>query len=130
MPAHVTLLIDSGPANVGQSITFDRPAKCLVGRDASCGLRLDDPRDPPHVSRKHCELIVEPPSVLVRDLDSPYGTTITGRLRGCRAPPAMARGRLFDGDTLGVADHQLRVSPSPLLCSACLQAIHGESARR
>ena len=63
--------------------------------------RSDDPRDPPHVSRKHCELIVEPPSVLVRDLDSAYGTSINDRLLGCRATPAVALGRLFDGEVAG-----------------------------
>ena len=42
------------------------------------------------------------------------------------AAPSPAAVSLFDGDTLGVADYRLRVSTSPVLCSACGNTVEGE----
>jgi hypothetical protein len=130
MSAHVSFVVSSAPADVGRQFAFQAPTRCIVGREASCGLRLDDPRNPPQLSRRHCELILEPPAILVRDLDSTHGTTINGRLLGSKAAPSVVLGRLFDDDVLGVADYQLRVSTSPVLCSGCLQAITDEDGLR
>lgn len=123
MSAQVTLVIDSGPAGLGQGFSFAQPQRCLVGRDAACQLLLEDPRSPPLVGRRHCELILEPPSVLVRDLDSLNGTFINGQLLGNRASPSVSLGRLFDGDVLGVADYRLLVRTSPAACAGCLEVI-------
>jgi hypothetical protein len=117
MAGHVTL-IGSAP----EGLTFAGPARCLVGRADSCGLRLSDLRDPPQVSRQHCELIIDPPSVLVRDLGSQNGTFLNGRMIGSRAAPSPEALPLFDGDAIGVADHRLLVRTSPVLCSVCLRS--------
>jgi hypothetical protein len=127
MSAHVTLVVVSGP-NEGREFAFTAAARCVVGRDASCDLRLDDPRNPPQVSRRHCELMLQPPAVQVRDLDSQNGTFINSRLAGSRAAPSVTAVPLFDGDTLGVADYRLRVGTSPVLCSACRQVADVERA--
>src|SRR5262245_13079993 len=112
MSARVTFLVLSGPAS-GQQYDFDQPIRCIVGRGTDCGLRLDDSRAPPEVSRRHCELILDPPRIQVRDLESLRGTSINGQLIGSREVPSVL-GRLFDGDTLGVADCRIRISTSPV----------------
>jgi eukaryotic-like serine/threonine-protein kinase len=130
MPASVTLTVVSGPGS-GQEIVFEERAQCMIGRDPKCTLRLDDPRNPPQVSRQHCLLDIIPPDVRIRDLGSQNGTFVNGRLIGKRgdAGPA-AEVDLHDGDTLGVADVVLRVDTHPVLCSTCRSEVPREERDR
>lgn len=47
-----------------------------VGRDASCGLRLEHDS---HVSRNHAVLVIEPLRVTIQDLGSRNGTSVNGK---------------------------------------------------
>ncbi len=69
----------------------------LVGRDASCDLRIGSSR----ISRHHCCLAPEGNEITVRDLGSTNGT----RINGC----SVIRGRLRDGDELTLAHASYRL---------------------
>lgn len=47
----------------------------VIGRDADCQIRLNNPQ----VSRKHARLVIEADQVLVSDLGSRNGTFVAGR---------------------------------------------------
>jgi two-component system, NtrC family, nitrogen regulation response regulator GlnG len=64
------LVVLSGSA-AGQELPIGA-AGCLIGKDASCQLRLDDPQ----VSRKHLEVHVVDAGLLLRDLGSKNGTFV------------------------------------------------------
>jgi len=68
-------------------------ASFLVGRDADCDIRVDDPR----VSRRHARLLIARGELGVEDLGSANGTRVNGR--GVRR-----RHRLASGDVLTLGD--------------------------
>jgi pSer/pThr/pTyr-binding forkhead associated (FHA) protein len=57
-------------------ISVDRT--CVIGRNADCEVPLSDP----NASRRHAELSLDGPNVVVRDLESRNGTFVDGRLIG------------------------------------------------
>lgn len=67
-----------------------RGAKTILGRRRDCGLRIGTP----DVSRQHCEVLVEPGNIRVKDLGSSNGTFVNG----ARVPEAA----LHAGDRLTV----------------------------
>lgn len=69
----VRLFVSNDKANVKKVILR---SDTLIGRAADCNLRIASQE----VSRRHCSIrLVEPCSVLVRDLDSSNGTFVDGR---------------------------------------------------
>jgi serine/threonine protein kinase len=93
--ASILLMADSGqPIRLFQGTT-------ILGRSSECDvvLRAGD------VSKRHCQIIVQPDQVLVEDLGSANGTFVNG------AP--VDHCQLRDGDRLSVADHTFQVRLSP-----------------
>ncbi|MDD5308418.1 MAG: FHA domain-containing protein [Deltaproteobacteria bacterium] len=66
------LVAVSGPGRASRFELPPPPAKVVVGRASSCGIRLDDP----DVSREHAEIVVGTEGVLVRDLKSRNGVVM------------------------------------------------------
>lgn len=70
----------------------------LVGRDRGADVQVDDR----WVSRRHCELRVADGQLLVRDLESRYGTLVNGQ--------HIQQAPLMPGDELTLGVRTLRVS--------------------
>ncbi|MDG4805587.1 serine/threonine-protein kinase [Micromonospora sp. WMMD1120] len=77
MPASPTVTVVVRLGSHTESYAFDRRARIVVGRAPDCGIHVDDGRR--RISRHHCLLDVDPPTVRVRDLDSRNGTLVNGR---------------------------------------------------
>jgi serine/threonine-protein kinase len=74
---HVILTCINGPAK-GASYEFDQPRQCIMGRAPDCDIQLTGSVLFANVSRRHCELDIDPPHVRVRDLGSRNGTWLNG----------------------------------------------------
>ncbi|GEM_PF-4504884 len=55
------------------------PMRCTVGRANDCGVRLSGDERDHTISRHHCQLDIDPPSVRVQDLGSLNGTYRNGK---------------------------------------------------
>jgi pSer/pThr/pTyr-binding forkhead associated (FHA) protein len=77
MASQVKLTLKDGVSPDKEYVFSDRTI-CTVGRAADCFLQL--PADLLHqsISRHHCLLDIDPPSVRVRDLGSRNGTFVNG----------------------------------------------------
>ncbi|MBN1865248.1 MAG: FHA domain-containing protein [Victivallales bacterium] len=63
----------------GEEFVFDEKGLCLIGRSSDCALQIPKEKDM-RISRRHCLLILDPPSVRIRDLGSRNGTLVNGEL--------------------------------------------------
>jgi pSer/pThr/pTyr-binding forkhead associated (FHA) protein len=115
MSARVILTATHG-ALKGQEYTFTGKARCVLGRSQACDVQV--PAADFTVSRRHCLLDVDAPTVTVQDLGSLNGTFVNEELIGRRdkridAAEACAitqpRYSLGDGDELRVGDLVFRV---------------------
>ena len=61
-----------------EQVVFDEPKHCVIGRADDCDIRLAGDVSYANVSRHHCELEIDPPSIRVRDLGSRNGTWLNG----------------------------------------------------
>ena len=119
MAVKVTLTFTSGTLK-GQQREFTQPAKCVIGRSRDCDVRLPALPEFLRVSRRHCVLDIDPPSVQVRDLGSRNGTFLNGEnialcLSGVEEESAeeFAWHTLKEGDELRVGDTTLCVGIPP-----------------
>jgi pSer/pThr/pTyr-binding forkhead associated (FHA) protein len=86
----VTLTVDGRVVPITSS-------RVVVGRSRECDVRVDDG----NVSRRHCEVAQESPTVwVVADLGSTNGTEVNGR-------KVSRRTRLDDGDRITVGGTEL-----------------------
>jgi serine/threonine protein kinase len=69
----------------------------VLGRGRQCDVVLSAP----HVSRRHCRVLVEADGVVIEDMGSTSGTYVNGR--------RVERARLQDGDRIDLAGEQLAV---------------------
>lgn len=104
MSAKIVLTITQGELSGTQYVYEDREV-CTIGRHRDCNVRL--PSDAAHaqVSRYHCLLDINPPSIRVRDLGSGNGTYVNGQRVGSQQKSPGADGLerdLVDGDLLQV----------------------------
>ena len=83
-----------------QERTFTGPARCFVGRSNDCDIQIPSSPEFLGVSRYHCLLDIDPPTVQVRDLGSRNGCFVNGR--------RIREHRLRDGDLIAVGHHQMR----------------------
>lgn len=95
--SHVTLTVLSGPHR-GQRWTFDRPTRLTVGRGEPANIRLGKESA---LSKCHCELNIDPPTVHLSDLKSTNGTSVNG----VRVTEAV----LSAGDQFGVGETSIAV---------------------
>ncbi|MDX1431151.1 MAG: FHA domain-containing protein [Gammaproteobacteria bacterium] len=120
MSGSVTLDVIRGKLK-GKSIAFDKRTVCVIGRALDCNVIL--PSDDAHItiSRYHCLLDINPPSVRVRDFGSRNGTFVNGVNIGQRRtkprPPTIGESLfpqhdLRDGDELALGDTVFRISTS------------------
>jgi predicted component of type VI protein secretion system len=95
----VKLIVASGKS-AGRSIAIKRN-KLLIGRAEECDIRpLSE-----DVSRRHCQVTVEPTQVWVEDLGSRNGTFVNGAKIEART-----RTRVSSGDVIRVGALELKVS--------------------
>jgi serine/threonine-protein kinase len=118
MSATVTLTVLHGSLK-GKEFTFEDPEVLIVGRSRDCDLSLPNVEANALVSRHHCMLNIDPPSVRIRDLDSMNGTYVSGELIGMRETGRKAGGvptllwparELHDGDEIQVGTNVFRVA--------------------
>ena len=119
MAAKVTLTVLGGALD-GTEFEFDKPNRCVIGRSEDCSVRLPSRGWAfQMVSRHHCQLEIDPPTIQVRDLGSRNGTYVNDRLIGLRAPeesPESAAAiasfpyELHDEDILAIGPVHFRVS--------------------
>jgi pSer/pThr/pTyr-binding forkhead associated (FHA) protein len=123
--APITLTV-LGHRGEEKRFTFDQPATCVIGRASDCDIVLDG-LEHLDVSRYHCQLEFDPPTVRVRDLGSRNGTFVNGVKIGQRRtwerPWEVQREEypaheLQDGDELRIGDVVLRVQVGALADAA------------
>jgi eukaryotic-like serine/threonine-protein kinase len=120
MSEKITLTVIQGSLK-GKEYVFENNAWCVIGRAEDCDIRL--PRDfgQMDVSRHHCLLEIDPPSIRVRDLGSLHGTYVNGETIGQRPrdqlpedvnPGSCPAHDLNSGDELRVGNTVFRVNIS------------------
>jgi len=97
-----------------QRFEFEEPRLCLVGRARDCDIATPDSDVNLLISRHHCLLEIDPPSVRVHDLGSTNGTFVNGIKINRKQTSAGGHGptkgvKLFDGDEVALGPVVLRV---------------------
>ena len=108
---NVTFLITK-PGHETETVIIDKPVEMTIGRSAHCTCRLDFD---PMVSRMHAVLLIDPPSVRVKDLNSTNGIFINGEhFGGTGREKIVQPHELRDGDEvrIGATVFRLRVGDS------------------
>ncbi|MBI1915420.1 MAG: FHA domain-containing protein [Planctomycetes bacterium] len=108
MSTHVTLTAKEGPL-AGRKFVFGENTLCTLGRSHDCQLCLTTEVPDLTISRRHCLLEIDSPSVRVHDLGSRNGTYINGEKVGQRTgmrpqevPTSTLPRTLCNGDLLRV----------------------------
>jgi pSer/pThr/pTyr-binding forkhead associated (FHA) protein len=116
-PTRITLMVAQGSLK-GKTYSFEEPTRCAIGRAEDCEVQLPMDLEHADISRHHCLLEIDPPSVRVRDLGSRNGTFVNGVMIGKRSrsqsPEEAARGNfmaqeLKDGDEIRVGQMVFQV---------------------
>ena len=117
-------------------VTFDGPAELTVGRSGGCNYCLDFD---PMVSRMHAVLLIDPPSVRIKDLNSTNGLIINGEVFGALNNQMLIQPfELRDGDevyvgltrfVVGVFDSELDLGPELTKIKAEQEAAGAEQKR-
>jgi pSer/pThr/pTyr-binding forkhead associated (FHA) protein len=103
MAAEVRLTITHGLSE-GKVFTFRKRTTGAIGRAEDCLVRLPYCLATLDVSRHHCLLDIDPPSLFVRDLGSKNGTFINGGKIGQREPGLPAEAAALDTVEVGLED--------------------------
>jgi eukaryotic-like serine/threonine-protein kinase len=77
MTTTVRLTVLTGP-HKNRRFCFCGLTRCQVGRALDCFVQLSGAERDQLISRHHCQLDIDPPSLQVRDLGSTNGTFING----------------------------------------------------
>jgi pSer/pThr/pTyr-binding forkhead associated (FHA) protein len=83
MVPSVTLTVLSGNL-AGKRYHFTKPTRCTMGRGEDCDIQLAFDVTYMDISRRQCQLEIDPPGARVRDLASLNGTYVNGRKIGQR----------------------------------------------
>jgi eukaryotic-like serine/threonine-protein kinase len=73
MSAEINLTITHGQ-NQDRIYSYNSRDTIIIGRADDCHIRFDDQ----NVSRYHCQLTIDPPQAVIRDLNSSFGTFLNG----------------------------------------------------
>jgi pSer/pThr/pTyr-binding forkhead associated (FHA) protein len=98
----ITLTITEGCLS-GKGFTLENRGRYIVGRADDCDIQLSEGPFLLGVSRHHCVLALDPPSLRVRDLGSRNGTFVNGESIGQRMGPDP----VDDGDVDDFMDFEL-----------------------
>lgn len=112
MATTVRFTVLTGP-HKNRKFCFCGPNQCQVGRALDCFIRLVGSERDELISRRHCQLEIDPPMVRVRDLGSTNGTFLNGREIESSADEASAAttaSPVKDGDLLTVGGTTFRVN--------------------
>ena len=119
-PIQLTLLVTRGEA-VGNSYYFDRRGRCIIGRADDCDVILGRHELGLDVSRHHCELEFDPPTLWLRDLGSRNGTFLNEKCLGHRQSGTAVEKvdlRQFPAFSLNHGD-QIRVGETVFYVGVC-----------
>jgi pSer/pThr/pTyr-binding forkhead associated (FHA) protein len=131
MSARITITATEGPCK-GREFVFTTRTVCTVGRSDVCLLHIRGDANDLTVSRRHCVLDIDPPTVRVRDLGSLNGTFVNDRNIGQRQNDALP-GELSVADPEGVELHagdRLMVGSSAFRIDILASAAQRESRSR
>jgi pSer/pThr/pTyr-binding forkhead associated (FHA) protein len=112
MLPRIILTIVNGPLE-GTEYVFDGPCQQTIGRSGDCTIQLPTNFLHSAVSRHHCMLEINPPSVQVRDMGSLNGTFVNGEnigqqsgdwVRKDESTPLSPPHQLKGGDELQIGD--------------------------
>jgi len=78
MVTAIRLTVITGP-HKNRRFCFCGPTRCQMGRAFDCFVQLSGTERDELISRHHCQLDIDPPSVQVRDLGSKNGTFINAQ---------------------------------------------------
>jgi eukaryotic-like serine/threonine-protein kinase len=97
------LIVQRGPS-AGTSIVIADGERIVVGRGADAQLRVEADAG---MSRRHCEIVSEPPRFVLRDLGSRHGMLVNGR--------PVTTYELSDGDRVQAGDtvFEIRIDGAP-----------------
>jgi pSer/pThr/pTyr-binding forkhead associated (FHA) protein len=112
MTAKVTLTFLNGSLK-GRKREFSRSEKVVIGRAGDCDLPFPTTLEYREVSRRHCELSIDPPAIQVRDLGSRNGTFVNGINIGQR-PLGGKPGQGDQGWVILKEGDELRIGPAIL----------------
>jgi hypothetical protein len=84
MPGEVRITFVAPAGEEPRRYTFTVPMTCTVGRSDDCAIVVPRGWLYADVSRRHCELRIDPPWIWVRDLESLNGTFVNGAKVGQR----------------------------------------------
>ncbi len=110
----IEIHVTAGPAR-GRSFVFEKPGRLIFGRAPDAHISV--PGDQ-YVSRQHFELLINPPTCLLRDLSSANGVFINGvhyggQPSGQFASPTHRHARevlLDDGDEIVIRETRISIS--------------------
>lgn len=111
----IEIHVTAGPAR-GRSFVFEKPGHLIFGRAPDAHISV--PEDP-YISRRHFELIINPPACLLRDLNSANGVFINGVHYGgpssyqadaTTPSPHVKEILLDDGDEIVVRETRMTIS--------------------
>lgn len=111
MPGKVTLKVVEGCLDQPEYV-FPSAGRCVIGRAPECFPHIPPGQRFDHISRRHCELDIDPPAVVVRDLGSTHGTFVN-RVRVKPETPVPGEAAVFrghpirDGDEIMLGDSRL-----------------------
>jgi eukaryotic-like serine/threonine-protein kinase len=117
----ITLTVIRGSL-AGDEYIFEDRRQCIIGRAEDCDIRLPWTYEYSDVSRHHCLLTIDPPSIQIRDLGSANGTYVNGNKIGQRPRNQLREEadltecptyRLRDGDVIRVGQMIFRVDIGP-----------------
>ncbi|MCC8190562.1 MAG: FHA domain-containing serine/threonine-protein kinase [Planctomycetes bacterium] len=101
---HLTI---SRPGQHDQVVVFDHPSEVTVGRSAGSTFCLDFD---PMVSRMHAVILIDPPTVRIKDLNSTNGIVINGVTYGGASGKTLDDPHvLASGDSVGIGTTTFRV---------------------
>jgi pSer/pThr/pTyr-binding forkhead associated (FHA) protein len=120
MNPRITLTVNGGRLD-GKEYTFADRKTYIIGRGPDCDLQMPCAEEFQTVSRHHCLLCVDPPTVRLRDLGSRNGTVVNGEQIGSpkywplpedSAVRPFAEHELKDGDEFKVGGTVFKVHVS------------------
>lgn len=111
MATAVRLTVLTGP-HKNRKFCFCGPNQCHIGRELDCFVQFSGTQRDKLISRRHCRLEIDPPSVQVWDLGSRNGTYVNGKEveSTIEALSERAGAPIDDGDVLTLGGTTLQVN--------------------